>query len=134
MEAGVKLGLLILAFAATVQMMGCGAGYSTARQTSTGTSGGTGSTPPAASQHRVDLSWGASTSPDVSGYNIYRAIYTDSCRSFTRINSALVPTTSYTDSEVTNGTAYCYAATAVNTSREESDRSSVVSNIQVPAN
>ena len=42
MEDAVKLGILIFAFAETVQMMGCGAGYSAARQTSTGTSHGIG--------------------------------------------------------------------------------------------
>jgi hypothetical protein len=62
----VKLGLLILVFAGTVQMMGCGAGYSAARQTSTGTSGGIGPTQPSSSQHRVDLFWAASISPNVS--------------------------------------------------------------------
>jgi hypothetical protein len=134
MEDAVKLGLLILVFAGTVQMMGCGAGYSAARQTSTGTSGGIGPTQPSSSQHRVDLFWAASTSPNVSGYNIYRAAYTDSCGSFTRINAALVPTMSYTDSEVTGGAAYCYAGTALNTSSQESDRSDIVSNIQIPTN
>jgi hypothetical protein len=41
---------------------------------------------------------------------------------------------SYTDSEVTGGAAYCYAGTALNTSSQESDRSDIVSNIQIPTN
>jgi len=116
----VKLGLFLLAFIVAVQ---CGAGYSTAPPQ-----------PPSASQHRVDLSWAASTSPGVSGYNVYRAVYSGACGSFSKINSALVPTATYTDSEVTNGASYCYAATAVNVSKEESGYSNIVSNVQIPAN
>jgi hypothetical protein len=33
-----------------------------------------------------------------------------------------------------NGTVYCYAATAVNTSDQESGYSNIVSNVQIPAN
>jgi hypothetical protein len=41
--------------------------------------------------------------------------------------------TLYTDSNVVNGTSYCYASTAVNISNQESGYSNVVSNIQIPA-
>jgi fibronectin type 3 domain-containing protein len=41
--------------------------------------------------------------------------------------------TLYTDAAVTDGTSYCYAATAVNTSNAESGYSNIVSNIQIPA-
>jgi len=123
MEGAVKLWLLLLAFIVAVQLTNCGAGYSTAP-----------TQPPSASQHRVDLSWAASTSPGVSGYNVYRALYIGACGSFSKINSALVPTATYTDSEVTNGASYCYAATAVNVSKEESGYSNIVSNVQIPPN
>lgn len=123
MEGAVKLGLLFLAFAITLPLTFCGAGYSSAA-----------GTPLPSSQHTVDLTWAASNSPDLLGYNVYRAPFGDSCGSFTRINTALVPTTSYTDSDLTNGASYCYAATAVNTSREESSYSNIVMNVQIPAN
>jgi hypothetical protein len=123
----VKLGLFPLAFFAAVQLTNCG-GYSTASQTGTGTS------TPAQSQHSVNVSWDVSTSPGVSGYNVYRAAYSGACDSFSKINLALLSTATYTDSEVMNGASYCYAATAVNGSKEESSYSNIVSNVQIPAN
>jgi chitinase len=118
--------LKILSLAATALLIGC-AGVSSR---TTGTVTGTGT---AASTHTVNLSWDASTSADISGYNIYRAVYTDSCGSFSKINSILNTSTLYADSEVTGGTSYCYATTAVNASKEESGYSNIVSNVQIPA-
>jgi Abnormal spindle-like microcephaly-assoc'd, ASPM-SPD-2-Hydin len=104
---------------------------SNARSTTTvETITGTGTAAPA---HSVDLSWSASTSSNVSGYNIYRAAYATGCGSFSKINSLLNTGTLYTDSTVVDGATYCYATTAVNTSDEESGYSNVVSNVQVPA-
>ncbi len=91
---------------------------------------GTGTPAPV---HTVALSWTASTSPNISGYNIYRAVYTTSCGSFSKINSVLDATTLYTDSAVTDGTSYCYATTAVNSSNEESAYSNIATNVQIPA-
>ncbi len=91
---------------------------------------GTGTAAPV---HSVNLSWNASTSSNVSGYNIYRAAYTSACGAFSKINSLLNTGTLYTDSSVVDGATYCYATTAVNTSNEESGYSNVVSNVQVPA-
>jgi fibronectin type 3 domain-containing protein len=82
--------------------------------------------------HSVALSWNASTSQNVSGYNIYRAPYTTSCGSFAKINGLLNTGTLYTDSSVMNGSAYCYATTAVDTSNLESAYSNIVSNVQIP--
>ena len=82
--------------------------------------------------HSVNLSWNASTSPNISGYNIYRAVYTTSCGSFSKINSLLNTGTLYTDSAVTDGTSYCYAATAVDTSNAESSYSNIASDVQIP--
>jgi hypothetical protein len=88
----------------------------------------------AASVYVVDLSWNASTSSDISGYNIYRAVSSNStCGSFSKINSSLNTSTFYADSRVVEGTSYCYATTAVNPSNEESARSNLVSDVQVPA-
>jgi len=91
---------------------------------------GTGAATPV---HSVNLSWGASSSSNVSGYNIYRSAYASACGSFYKINSFLNTGTLYTDSAVIDGAAYCYATTAVNTSNEESAYSNIVSNVQVPA-
>ena len=111
---------MVLSLAAMVVLIGC-AGLSTSIR-------GTGA---GASSHTVDLSWAASTSADVSGYNVYRAVYTNSCGSFFKINSVLISSTSYTDSEVTNGASHCYATTAV-TSNAESGYSNIVSSVQIP--
>jgi len=95
--------------------------------TGTGTSSGSGS------NHSVALSWNPSSSSGIAGYNIYRASYTSSCGSFAKINGSLDANTVYTDSSVVDGSSYCYATTAVNSSNEESSPSNVVSNVQIPA-
>jgi hypothetical protein len=77
---------------------------------------GTGTTP------QVSLSWTASTS-DVSGYNVYRATTPGV---YSKINTALDPTTTYTDRSVASGTTYYYAATAVDSSGQESTYSTPV--------
>ena len=70
------------------------------------------------SSHMVDLSWDASTSQDVSGYNIYRS--TTSGGPYAKINSVLDPNTVYTDAGVSDGATYYYVTTAVDTSGRES--------------
>jgi fibronectin type 3 domain-containing protein len=80
----------------------------------------------------VNLSWNASTSSNISGYNIYRAGYTTSCGSFSKVNGVLNTGTLYTDTTVMNGSAYCYAATAVDSSSVESGYSNIVSNLKIP--
>ena len=97
--------------------------------TTTATLTGTGT---AAPSHTVNLSWNASTSPNISGYNVYRAVYTTSCGSYVKVNSVLNTTTLYTDASVVNGVSYCYAATAVDTSSQESGYSNIASNVQIP--
>jgi len=76
---------------------------------------GTGVAAPA---HSVNLSWDASSSPNVVGYNIYRR--TGTTGTFARINTTLNATTDYTDSSVTDGQTYYYETTAVNSTKEES--------------
>jgi fibronectin type 3 domain-containing protein len=99
--------------------------------TTTGTSTGTGTPAPV---HSVALSWNASTSPNISGYNIYRAVYGSSCGAYSKINGAtLDASTTYTDSAVVDGTNYCYATTAVDSGNAESGYSNIVSNVQIPA-
>jgi hypothetical protein len=87
----------------------------------------------AAPTYSVNLSWNASTSPKIAGYNIYRAVYAKTCGSYSKINAALNTSTLYTDWTVTAGAAYCYASTTINESNEESGYSNIVSNVQIPA-
>jgi fibronectin type 3 domain-containing protein len=80
------------------------------------------------------LSWEASSSPNISGYNVYRAVYVSSCGSYSKINGSILDTsTAYTDSSVADGAAYCYATTAVNSGNEESGYSNIASDVQIPA-
>ena len=75
-------------------------------------------------QHSVTLTWSASTS-SVSGYNVYRS--TVSGGPYTKVNSSLIATTSYTDSTVQAGQTYYYVVTSVNSSNVESVYSTEVS-------
>ena len=70
-----------------------------------------------ASQHSVALSWDPSTS-QVIGYNVYRR--TGSSGSYTKLNSSVNATTSYTDTSVQSGQTYDYVTTAVDSSNVES--------------
>lgn len=90
---------------------------------------GTGTAPPT---HSVNLSWVASTSTDVAGYNVYRAPYSTACGQFSMINQGLNSTTTFTDTTVTDGAAYCYAATAVDTSNNQSSYSNIVTGLVIP--
>jgi hypothetical protein len=87
----------------------------------------------AASNLAVKLSWEPSVSSNISGYNIYRAVYEKACGSFSKINAVLNTGTLYTDSTVVGATSYCYATTAVNTRHEESGYSNIISDLQIPA-
>ena len=70
----------------------------------------------------VTLSWNASTS-QVSGYNVYRGTQVGA---YSKINSILTPSTSYTDNTVSPATKYYYAATAVDSAGKESGYSNPV--------
>jgi fibronectin type 3 domain-containing protein len=84
----------------------------------------------AAPVYTVSLSWNASTSPNISGYNVYRR--TGGSGSYVKINSSLVGPTSYVDSSVADGQTYYYETTAVNSSGEESAPSTSVQAV-IPA-
>jgi hypothetical protein len=92
---------------------------SNATNSPTETSTGTGVAPP---QHSVALSWGETSA--VVGYNVYRG--TTSGGPYTPINSALDPSTAYTDSTVSAGQTYYYVTTAVDGSGHESGYSNQV--------
>ncbi len=66
----------------------------------------------------VDLSWNASFSKNVTGYNVYRG--TQSGGPYRQINPILNASTVYTDTSVANGTTYYYVTTAVNSENQES--------------
>jgi hypothetical protein len=76
---------------------------------------GTGAQPV---QHSVLLSWTASSSPNIDGYNIYRS--ETSGGPYSMLNSSLNLGTSYTDSSVADGSTYFYVTTAVNSNSQES--------------
>jgi len=68
-------------------------------------------------QHSVDLSWGASSSSNVQGYNVYRAGVSGG--PYATVVSANSGTT-FVDGSVQSGQAYYYVVTAVDTSGTES--------------
>ena len=61
-------------------------------------------------QHNVSLSWNASTSSNVVGYNIYRGTVQGGNYG---LQNSMIASTSYTDTMVQNGQTYYYAVTAV---------------------
>jgi titin len=62
--------------------------------------------------HDVILSWTASTTTGVVGYNVYRGT-TSGGESATPLNSSPVNGTTYTDTTVQAGQTYYYVVTAV---------------------
>jgi endonuclease I len=88
--------------------------------------GGGDMTPPAAptnlaatgSNGLVDLDWDDNGEGDLAGYYVYRA--TTSGGPYTSVNGALLGSSDYSDTTVTNGTTYYYVVTAVDTSSNES--------------
>ena len=98
----------------TIQVTGCGgskykSSYQVAIQSET--------------NHVVDLSWTASTSKDVAGYNIYRS--TDASN-WKKSNDSVIASTLYSDSTVASGSTYYYAATTVDIYGKESSKSTLV--------
>ena len=91
---------------------------------------GTGTAAPV---HNVQLTWVASVSGGITSYNVYRAIYGGStCGSYGNIGSTSGSVTTYTDSSVTDGTTYCYAATAVDPEGESGYSNIVQAQIPPP--
>jgi len=79
--------------------------------------------------HSVSLSWTASASPNIAGYNIYRG--TIATGPYTKLNSVPVAATSYTDDGVPSGQTFYYAATAVDSYGNESAYS-VIAEADIP--
>jgi len=83
---------------------------------------GTGVT---AQAHSVDVSWNASSSSGVQGYNVYRG--TTSGGPYTKISPTLSATTlTFTDTAPVSGSDYFYVVTAVDGSGTESAASNEV--------
>jgi Abnormal spindle-like microcephaly-assoc'd, ASPM-SPD-2-Hydin len=72
-------------------------------------------------QHKVQLSWKASTSKHIQGYNVYRGNHSGG--PYKKVNVALDPYTKFTDLTVAAGHRYYYVATAVNSRKRESHHS-----------
>jgi fibronectin type 3 domain-containing protein len=72
------------------------------------------------SPYSVGLNWTASVST-VSGYNVYRG--TTNGGPYTKLNSSLITSLSYTDNTVSSGETYYYVSTSVNSSGVESSYS-----------
>jgi Abnormal spindle-like microcephaly-assoc'd, ASPM-SPD-2-Hydin len=82
----------------------------------------------AQTSHSATLSWQAGAS-SITGYNVYRG--TTNGGPYSQINSALVGTTSYTDSTVVGGDTYYYVTTEINNQGQESGYSNVAE-AQIP--
>ncbi|MFY9673720.1 MAG: choice-of-anchor D domain-containing protein, partial [Terriglobales bacterium] len=90
---------------------------------------GTGTSQPV---HTVQLTWVASGTEGITSYNVYRAVYGGSvCGSYSNIGSTSPSVTTFTDNNVTDGTTYCYATTAVDPSGESGY--SNIAQAQIPA-
>ena len=80
--------------------------------------------------HSVTVNWAASTSTNISGYNVYRSTISGS--NYGKINSTLVSALTYVDSTVQAGTTYYYVVTAVDVNGNESAYSTPPATAAVP--
>ncbi|MBN1766007.1 MAG: carbohydrate-binding protein [Sedimentisphaerales bacterium] len=78
-----------------------------------------------ATNAQVYLDWQDNGEADLAGYNVYRT--TTSGSAYTQINTSLVTTSEYTDTDVVNSTIYHYIVRAVNIYMNESAGTSEVS-------
>jgi Putative Ig domain len=76
------------------------------------------------SSHSVSLTWVASPSSGVTGYNVYRS--TTSGSGYEMINMFTVAALSYSDATVLNGVTYFYVTTAIDADGDESTYSNEV--------
>jgi hypothetical protein len=75
---------------------------------------------------KVQLSWTANTEGDLAGYNVYRSTFTPVATT-SPLNASLLTAPSYSDTGLTNGTAYFYVVEAVDTSGNKADAATVSS-------
>jgi fibronectin type 3 domain-containing protein len=74
--------------------------------------------------HSVTFNWESNRSA-AAGYNVY--LRSNSDQTWSRLNSAPIPATSYTDWDVQPGRIYLFAVTSVNASNTESALSKATS-------
>jgi hypothetical protein len=74
--------------------------------------------------HTVSLAWDLSTSPNVTGYNIYRGAASGG--PYSKVNISLIAGTTFDDTMVQGSRDYFYVATAVDSSSSESAYSNEV--------
>ncbi len=72
----------------------------------------------------IDLTWAPNTDEDLAGYNVYRHMNAEPAA---KINSSLVKTPAFHDSNVSLGQTYWYSVTAVDLRGNESARSAEAS-------
>jgi hypothetical protein len=73
---------------------------------------------PNGTPHSVELSWTASTSAGIIGYNLYRAAIPGG--PYVMLNTSPIVATTYIDNEVASGATYFYTATAIDSASHES--------------
>jgi hypothetical protein len=81
--------------------------------------------------HYVVLSWTASTTAGVVGYNAYRG--TTSSGPFSQLNSSLISGTTYTDGNVQAGQKYYYVVNAIASDEVTESSNSNVASATVPS-
>jgi hypothetical protein len=85
----------------------------------------------AAGDARVTLDWADNAEGDLAGYDVYRA--TGGGGPYTKLTTTRLTASAYTDTSVTNGTAYYYVVTASDTAGNESAASGEASATPVMA-
>ncbi len=81
----------------------------------------------------VSLDWDDNSESDLDGYNVYRSTTSGGgAGGYDKLNSSLLTSSDYTDSDVISGTTYYYVVTAIDKTSNESGYSSEVSAIPDP--
>lgn len=81
--------------------------------------------------HYVELTWSPSSSPGVTGYNLYRGKQQGG--PYQRVNSALISGTNYIDVAITPNDIYYYVARSVDGSGNEGANSNEAGPVNVPS-
>ena len=74
----------------------------------------------------IDLLWAPNTDPDLAGYNVYRR---EESGQMVKMNSDIVKTPAFRDTNVTSGKTYTYSVTAVDLRENESANSEEASEL-----
>ncbi len=114
-----------VAFKPTVPGSAAGSVIVASNATNSPTTVAVSGTAVAKESHRVDLSWHASSSPEILGYHVYRGVASGG--PYAKLTSATVPATSYIDSAVEAGQIYYYVVTSIDSAGIESAHSNQVS-------